>query len=388
MKISLPEKNTVLKMLIATGIFAILLSLYTQYGKPYLNERALEKQDAIRIRDIDALSLAVQDVLKASSTAYLGEPNTVYISIPSDDPTCANLDLPSLPEGWSYNCASQENYKKADGTGWVPVDLTNTVSILPVDPSDTPNTLNYHSYVASTSEYSLSTTLDSKRLLVEKAREDLGTDDTRYEKGSPLHKALLEKASLLVKYISFDEKMDLSDFRLANQNLLSFSNPCLWDGCLYNQTGNIGRVSFPSPISFSSVSTYSYGFQFKIDKIPEQNIQIFNPGANRIDVNIEGKSGALFIWFSNNAGESYLLYKSEKNEWTDNNWHQLFIVKDLTSISIYIDGEKKEGVLTSVKTLADLGESTITLLPNMAIDSIRFYERSLSSTEIEKLVQY
>lgn len=62
-----------------------------------------------------------------------------------------NTTLPLLFDGWSYRCVSEDNYRKIDGTGWIPVDFTGLASpvfsSLPVDPVNQTESRLYYAYV-------------------------------------------------------------------------------------------------------------------------------------------------------------------------------------------------------------------------------------------------
>ncbi|MBP6931554.1 MAG: hypothetical protein KBB62_02420, partial [Candidatus Pacebacteria bacterium] len=181
-KVSLPNKETALKTLIILGIIAICVSLYIQYGKPYIKELSLEKQDQVRIKDLDTLDGIIKEIASSSATQTMGKENIIYISIPSDDPNCSNLELPSTPDSWSYHCSNLSDYKKTDGSGWIPINFKGKISQLPVDSINNLKTLNYYSYVTnSTNEHVLTSGLSSTKHLIEKAQTDKGIDDIRYE---------------------------------------------------------------------------------------------------------------------------------------------------------------------------------------------------------------
>ncbi len=241
------KKETLLKVLIFIGIIAIITSLYIQYGKPYIKELSLEKQDQARIKDLDSLNGVLKETVSASSTKYIGKNKTIYISIPSDDSKCSNLDLPSVPDGWQYHCVATTTLKKTDGTGWIPVNISEKIDQLPIDPINNPETLNYYAYVASsTNQYVFAGALDSKKFLKEKSQSDDGIDNTRYEIGNNLR--LLGYAEGLIGYWPMNEGngtiahdiINNNNFDLYNANVLSkdcdFINKSL--GCLNLSPGD------------------------------------------------------------------------------------------------------------------------------------------------------
>jgi uncharacterized membrane protein len=117
--------NIVLSRLSVYHLPALSFRTSVQMVRVTLNpEIGREQRDFIRrSSDFLDIKMAIDLLLKADPDAYLGEPRTVYVSLPDSSPTCANLSLPSLPRGWTYHCVSQENLQKNDGTGWLPVNI-------------------------------------------------------------------------------------------------------------------------------------------------------------------------------------------------------------------------------------------------------------------------
>jgi hypothetical protein len=109
-------------------------------------ERSRSLHDSVRFKELNELKLAMEDFYEQRPGSWIGEPRTVYVSVPDTDPACENLGLPSLPEGWRYRCVPEERTHKSDGTGWLPVDFTLKSgqhyipffsARLPVDPVNT-----------------------------------------------------------------------------------------------------------------------------------------------------------------------------------------------------------------------------------------------------------
>ncbi len=236
------NKDIILKGLIILGLIAIFTSLYVKYGKPYINELALRRLDEIRIENIKVLNSKIEQSLQASTTQTIGKDYVIYISIPSEEKDCKNLSLPSLPKDWKYNCSNNENYRKTDGTGWLPVDISGSLDILPVDPINSDVTLNYYTYVASSTiqkskkingqriiekidrDYNLTSLIDSSKYTKEVAREDNGVDDIRYELGT--NRKIWADALGLIGYWRFDNNVsrnilnNIDNLSLITTNLL------------------------------------------------------------------------------------------------------------------------------------------------------------------------
>jgi hypothetical protein len=103
-------------------------------------------RDSARLGDLVALKRGLKDFHQQRPGAGLGEPRTVYLSVPDSDPSCGNLGMPELPKGWRYHCVPGTNTGLSNGTGWIPVDFTAKsgqrevaylYTRLPVDPINT-----------------------------------------------------------------------------------------------------------------------------------------------------------------------------------------------------------------------------------------------------------
>ena len=158
-------KNKILKILIFIGIITICASLYIQYGQPYLKELSLQKLDQQRIKDLDSLNSILKDISSGPNAQFIGKNKVIYISLPSDDSTCSNLDLPSVPDGWAYHCSKQADYQKTTGTGWIPINVSGKINQLSLDPINNGGMLNYYVYVTGDGEYVITGVLNSKKYL-------------------------------------------------------------------------------------------------------------------------------------------------------------------------------------------------------------------------------
>ncbi len=388
------RKETILKTLIVLGIIGILVSAYIQYGVPYLHERQLEKLDARRVSDLTTLNTEIANILKTNPQANLGAPDTVYVSVPSAQSDCSDLDLPTLAPNWSYHCVATSTLQNADGTGWLPIDFnkhsSTTVSTIPVDPTNNPSLLDYYAFVmddtGTSTEYALTTGFDSKKYVSEKAETDNGTDPIRYELGNNL--TLWASARGLIGYWTFGDSGSVALDHSGNGNDLTLpksdlytSSGCESGACIYNRYSYPLTINFPEILPISKMSSVSYGFWFEIPNVPQTNVTLFNPATNRLDINIEGPTGALFVWFTSPTIQEQV-YKSADAQFTDGKWHQIFVVKDSDSISVYIDGLPVEDLSTIGDTQNDLSQGVISILPGEKMESLVFYNRTLSIQEI------
>ena len=147
---------TLLELLIVIGILAVLTTASLLVINPveYLNQA----RDSKRITDIESINKAVQLAVADNPPLYLGDNNTIYLSLPAPMSNCMMYltYLPSLPSGWSYRCQTAASSTKVDGNGWIPVNFSSLsigspFSALPIDPINLANSnqLYYYTYVVS-----------------------------------------------------------------------------------------------------------------------------------------------------------------------------------------------------------------------------------------------
>jgi prepilin-type N-terminal cleavage/methylation domain-containing protein len=202
---------TLIELLIVIAILALLMSIIIVTINPA--ELLKQTRDSKRISSLKTLNNALNIFQATRSSASIGTANVVYISIPDSSSTCANLGLPTLPSGYAYACSTSANYRKTDGTGWIPVDfdsldIGSPISSLSIDPTNTTSTGLFFSYVVGGS-WEFVGGMESSKYQTDSAQTDGGTSITSFEIGSALSltPAVIEeykKDSDLVGYWSFD----------------------------------------------------------------------------------------------------------------------------------------------------------------------------------------
>ncbi len=199
---------TLIELLIVIAVVAILSVVVILALNPA--ELLKQSRDSNRISDMDTVNRALSLFQVDNPGGSFGTASTTYISYPDSSSSCANLGISTstLPSGWTYGCAPISTYAKTNGTGWVPVNLSNIssgspLSKLPVDPTNTTSTNNYYTYVGNSSNWALSTLLESSKYLSQTAGKDGGYDPGRYEKGSSL--AMIGQAEGLQGWWGMDE---------------------------------------------------------------------------------------------------------------------------------------------------------------------------------------
>jgi len=149
---------TLVEMLIVLGIVAILVAVVVSVLNPA--EFFRQTRDSRRLSDLNQLDQAFH--LAELDNVSMGTANVVYVSVPDDlsgtaTSTCDPLGLPDIAP-WTYQCSDSDNYRKVDGTGWVPVNFSSLVtvpsalSVLPVDPTNSTSTSLYYTYVSGSWE--------------------------------------------------------------------------------------------------------------------------------------------------------------------------------------------------------------------------------------------
>ena len=195
---------TLIELLIVIATLALLMSIVIIAINP--SEMLKKSRDTKRISSIKALNNALSIFQATRSNASMGTANIVYVSTPDSSSTCANLGLPTLPSGYTYQCSTTTNYRKTDGTGWVPVnfdslDIGSPISSLPIDPTNTTSTGLYFTYVTGGS-WELTTQFESSSYSDQSAN-DGGIDPASFEMGTDL--TLSPFTHGLVGYWKFDE---------------------------------------------------------------------------------------------------------------------------------------------------------------------------------------
>jgi prepilin-type N-terminal cleavage/methylation domain-containing protein len=397
---------TLVELLVVLAIIAVLAAVIVLVINPA--ELLKQFRDASRINDLASINRALNYVLTDCPTCFFGTSSIVYVSIPDSSPTCANLGLPSLPSGWSYACSDSNNYRKVDGTGWIPVDFTkfsagSPLSKLPVDPINTTSTGQYYTYVTGGS-WELTTLLESNKNQ-EKAINDGDAFPGVYSlrtSPNPLTPGLRDKG--MVGYWSFDEGSGTTAYDRSGNN----NNGTLINGPTWTQ----GKVS--SALSFDGTSNY---------------VLVTNPSNNALNPSYI----TISAWFKTSftstnwrkiigkgpdSSEVYSIYISPSNypypnychverqigsqasfnstgpTVTDGNWHNCVYTFDGSVEKIYVDGvlrntQNTSGTLTgnneNVSIGAEKSSTTSMYYFDGLIDEVRIYNRALSDAEIKAI---
>ncbi len=184
---------SLLEMLISIGILAVLVSVAVMVINPI--EYLRQARDSTRVSDLNNINTYISRYKYSGQRIdSLGNINVVYVSIPSNLSDCSDLGLPALASGWAYKCATETDYKKIDGTGWLPINLAAFsggfgISALSVDPTNTASDGLYYKYIISASGgFEINASMESRKFNIggksDKVSTDGGDDPYIYEVGT------------------------------------------------------------------------------------------------------------------------------------------------------------------------------------------------------------
>lgn len=177
---------TLIELLVVIAILTLLISITIIILNS--SEMLKKSRDTKRISNLNVLNDALS-IFQATKITSMGTANIVYISIPDSSSGCTNLGLPAPPSDCTYQCSTSANYRKTNGTGWIPVnfdsiEIGSSLSLLPIDPTNTTSTGLYYAYVMG-GGWKLTSQFESSSY-AEQASTDGGMDPTSFEFGTNL----------------------------------------------------------------------------------------------------------------------------------------------------------------------------------------------------------
>lgn len=185
---------TLLEVLIVIAIIAILALVLILALSP--GELLSQGRDANRLTELESVANAIRLAETYNiPNLSIGTPMIVYTSLPDSSPTCdSHTDLPRpLPIGWTYHCSSENNYRKIDGTGWIPIDFTilpkpPPFAVLPIDETNTSESGYYYTYATDSRDFEIEARMQSEKYQGGGNRDveskDGGNSDFLFESGT------------------------------------------------------------------------------------------------------------------------------------------------------------------------------------------------------------
>ena len=401
---------TLIELLIVIAILALLMSIIIITLNP--SEMLKKSRDTKRISSLKALHNALGIFQATKPTTSMGTANIVYISIPDSDSSCSNLGLPTLPDGYTYACATSANYRKTDGTGWIPVnfdslDIGSPISSLPIDPTNTTSTNLFFTYTTGNS-WELNALLESSDQKLsgdaDKTSTDGGDSYSTFEIGTDLTLAPYKDTGL-VGYWRMDEGTGTTtkDDAASNTGTITGATwksqtDCKRGGCLYFDGDDYVTTS---AFALSGTSLTITGW-IKIARNASIYQFIIGEGTytgtvGHIAIQRSADQNNLLWRFADGAANGAVEMSTFFTDY-DNVWVHFAITADysgLYPVKFYRNGEliQTSNMTTPlfpstnrIKYLGDLG-AIIYPVTDGNLDDIRIYNRELSASEIKALYE-
>jgi len=373
-------------------------------------------RDSQRLSELQTITKAIGLYL-GDGKSSVGTANIVYVSIPDSSATCANLGLPSLPAGWSYQCSTEPNYRKTDGTGWIPIAFNtisfgNTLDTLPIDPVNATTSLNYYTYITGGS-FELTAAMESFKYKMggsnDVSSKDNGSYPELYEMGSNLTLLPVNYGDTsLVGYWKFDEGSGTVAYDASGHG----NNGTLYSSTTAVDTHQSSGCKFGNGcLNLDGVNDY---VKTNIDDDPydQNNLTL----TLWIKTNDYTKHQSLIGWLStsfyNNYGTGLRLYGGSlhalasfnststysSTSYNYSSFNQIWTNIAMTlsqsggtgNVIVYINGQQVSNYSGTIGSYSyaplgfggtgytDHGFSTVSGL----IDDVRFYNRALSAAEV------
>jgi len=388
------QSFTLIELLVVLAIVAILSVVVILTLNP--SELLKQARDSNRLSDLGTLNTALAAYEADVNQGFMGTSSIVYVSIPDTTSTCANLGLPTLPSGWSYNCVTTTSTKLSDGRGWIPVNFTNIsfgspLSSLPVDPINTTTSQNYYTYVTGGS-FQLSSKFESQKYQPQAAKTN-DYDPGLYVTGNNTN--LAPFVGGLVGWWKFDG--DATDSS-------GYGNTGTWHGTstVHYSAGKVGAYAG----SFNGSSDY-LGINDPVLGASQATIcvwafkSVWNSFSGIISDYYKSGDGDNFLLGHENppgtikffVGNGAVQANVSIGGFTGSAWHLVCGVFDGISgnLSLYIDGVGNS-VSASVPNIgstqasySQIGRYSSSKYFNGSIDDVRIYKKALSASEISAL---
>ena len=403
LKLKNSKSFTLIELLIVIAILALLMSIIILTLNPA--EMLKKTRDTKRISSLKSINNALGIFQATRPTASIGTANIVYVSIPDSSSTCANLGLPTLP-GYTYQCSTEANYRKTDGTGWIPVnfdslDIGSPISSLPIDPTNTTSTGLYFTYVMGGSW--------ELRSLMESTNQDQAINDGDaypglYSVGSTLNLTPGSRDRGLVGYWDFEEGTGSTVYdRSGNQNNGT------WAGLGTHYTaGKVGSYAgnfVSTTIDYISVGSNAMLYPTELTFIAWAKAGVIDTyrgiitnkrGAND-GINLQvGNANKISSLVSDGTSCTYVL-----TSWLPSIdiWYHIVVTYKDSDTSIYVNGDYENH--STLRTLAYASSpsgmvigcfyypnpGSCTLPWHGQIDDVRVYNRALSASEIKAIYE-
>jgi prepilin-type N-terminal cleavage/methylation domain-containing protein len=387
---------TLIELLIVFTIIAILAIIVILTLNPI--ELFRQSRDSARLSDlstmITALGIFVTDT---AGNASLGQASTTYISIPDPSATstagdqCQGLNLPALASGWTYQCSSPSNFKKVDGTGWIPVNFTKISSgapfgTLPTDSTNNSSTGLYYTYTTDGQKYELTALMESTK---QRSAFNLNPSSPLfpgvYAQGTSLAIAGLYNPSGFVEYWNFEEGGGSSTIDQSGNG-----NVGTWNGSAagtsgYYSAGKVGKWAGTFDGSSNDVQV-----NIGLDQNPAWSVALWanGPTLQPANAGLWSIGGSNDVQYDNSG--HFILYWGTTLVTTpvDNNqWDYWVATRNGSSFSFFKNGALvgTQSTSTTVGTNPFYVGMEAGIFYQGLIDDVRVYKRALSPGEVQAI---
>ena len=400
---------TLIELLVVLAIVAILSVVVIMTLNP--SELLKQARDSNRLSDLSTLNTALSAYSADVNGGFMGTSTVVYVSlVDTTSSTCSGLGLPALPTGYTYNCpTSTANLKRADGTGWIPVNFSNIsfgspLSSLPVDPINTTSSRNYYTYVSGGS-YELAATLEAAKNKLggasDKVSSDGGDSTSLYEAGNNRNLLPVDYGdSSLLGYWNFEEGSGATS---ADSSGMGYGGT--WVGTSTNWYVSPGKVgSYAATLNNINDGLSVSNANFAGLQDYSMSAWIYPRGLHKNytgSIISSGNWNSSFWVFGVNKGNTSAEFRSadgtgaarsSSHSFSLNTWHHVAAVRTGAILQFFVNGLAlspiaiETGVLESDASNTTIGRETYTangyFTFNGYIDSVRVYNRALSAAEV------
>ena len=389
---------TLIELLIVIGVLAILATVSILVINPA--QMIAQSRDARRLTELKGLNSALS--LAEINNLSLGVGNTVYVSLPGPS-NCSGLGLPDLPVGWFYACSTSANYKKVDGSGWIPVNFGlissgSPFSVLPVDPVNAVAAGNYYTYVTGGS-YELTAVLESDKQSVKAVNDGDAYPGVFSLRSSPAPLTPGIRDRGLVGYWKLDEASGAvasdSSGKNNNGNVIGAitwrsGSECVNQNCAETATGGSITIPYNSSLNLTTNVTYAHWIKIKT-AIPASSwpYSLGNDSHRYISFRSAANGTSwIFEYGRNNPtcnGSSYT--NTGSLAIGANTWRYIATTYDGSSIKTYLDGVLASntnfslGFCNNPSVSYNIAQGSAS--PGVyLVDEARIYSRALSAAEI------
>lgn len=385
------DSFTLIELLVVIAILAILSVAIVLIINPA--DIIRQSRDTSRLTDLNNLDKALGIFNVTNSGDFTGTSSVVYVSVPDTTTTCANLNLPALPGGYTYQCVTSSTLTKVDGTGWIPVNFQNIshgspLNRLPIDPVNTTSTGEYYTYVMGGS-WELNAILTS---------EKYRNDDDVIKKDMPGVLSIGSNKTLspifnnsgIVSYWKFDEGTGTTIRDRNNGNVGTLTNSPSW-----TSDSKSGKA-----INFNGTNSYTtHGSPSSLDLPTARTISVWvKPAATQRNTVID-KGTQYWLEISNSNTIIYRYWGADSLAWrsystgiviTPGSWYHIALTEDhsLSMPKLYLNGREISFTSNPARE-ANIGSGTFYIGAysgsynfNGVIDELMIFNRGLSEAEV------